>query len=84
MVRYTLSPVKVCLSNAVDVSDANPAVEEPMGAGAAAAYVSESNVMDAVEDVMVEDTRADSHSGLSISVDIIKVVDSNTNSQLSN
>ena len=53
-------------------------------AGAATVFVSESNVIDAVEDVMVEDTRTDSHSGLSISVDAVKVVNSNANSQFSN
>ena len=60
-----------------------------MDAIAAAASILKLNVMDAtedaVEDVMVEDTCADSHSGISISVvDAVKDADSNANSQLSN
>ena len=60
-----------------------------MDAVAAAASILNLNVMDAVddavEDVMVEDTCADSHSGISISVvDAVKDADSNANSQLSN
>ena len=55
-----------------------------MDTAAANASISKPNVMDAVEDAMVEDTCTCSHSDLLISVDAVKVIYSNANSQLSN
>ena len=55
-----------------------------MDTAAANASISKPNVMDDVEDAMVEDTCTCSHSDLLISVDAVKVIYSNANSQLSN